>query len=132
MSNMKKLYKGIQLAYEEHNQTAKFYYLAGCDTFVNVPHILKRLENFDYKRPHIIGGYSFHHICYKNKNQTFSSVRYPSGGAGFFLSAGTMEMMYPKIEPFFQNDWPIEGKPYSDGKKCFRFNMNKSSLYSGS
>jgi hypothetical protein len=127
-SNMKKLYKGMQIAYREHNQTAKFYYLAGCDTFVNVPHILKRLESFDYTRPSIIGGYPFGHICYKNKNQTLPGVTYPSGGAGFFLSAGMMEKMYPEIEPFFQNDWPNEEKPYSDGKKFFylRFHMNQS------
>ncbi len=127
VSNMQKLYKGMQIAYREHNQTAKFYYLAGCDTFINVPHILKRLENFDYQKPHIIGGYAFGHSCYKKKNITLPGVTYPSGGAGFFLSAAMMERMYPKIEPFFQDDWPIEQKPYSDGKKScylFFFSMN--------
>ncbi len=119
LSNMKKVSKGMQLAYKEHNQTAKFYYLAGCDTFINIPHILKRLENFDYQKPYVIGGYPFTHQCFKNKNVTLARISYPSGGAGFFLSAGMMEMMYPKIEPFFENDWPIEGAPYNDGKKFF-------------
>lgn len=119
VSNMQKLYKGMQIAYREHNQTAKFYYLAGCDTFINVPHILKRLENFDYQKPYVIGGYPFGHPCYKKKNITLAGITYPSGGAGFFLSAGLMEMMYPKLEPFFLEDWPIEQKPYSDGKTLF-------------
>lgn len=118
-SNMKKLYRGLKLAYQEHNDTAKFYYLAGCDTFVNVPHILKRLENFDYQRPLIVGGYAYQHACYKNRNQTIGDINYPSGGAGFFLSATMMTMMYPKIEPFFQNHWPNEEKPYSDGKRTY-------------
>lgn len=117
VSNMKKIYEGMQIAYREHNQTAKFYFLAGCDTFINVPHLLKRLDNFDYKKPYTIGGHPFGHTCYRKKNQTSGSVSYPSGGAGFFLSAGMMAMMYPQLNPFFQNDWPIEKVPYSDGMK---------------
>jgi len=118
---MKKLYKGMQIAYREHNQTAKFYFLAGCDTFVNVPHLLKRLDSFDYTRPLVIGGYPFGHICYRKKTETLANIQYPSGGAGFFLSARLMDMMYPKIDPFFEEDWPIEQKPYSDGKTLFFF-----------
>ena len=119
-SNMKKLYKGMEIAYREHNQSAKFYFLAGCDTFINVPHLLKRLESFDYRRPYIIGGHFFYYTCYKNKNETLPGIWYPSGGAGFFISAGLMEMMYPKLEPFFQNDWPDNEAPYSDGNILFR------------
>jgi hypothetical protein len=116
-SNMKKLYVGMQLAYREHNQTAKFYYVAGCDTFVNVPHILKRLDSFNYTQPLVVGGYPFGHNCYIKKNVTTYGITYPSGGAGFFLSARMMEMMYPKLTDFFEKDWPISEKPYSDGKE---------------
>ncbi len=116
-SNMKKLYVGMQLAYQAHNNTAKFYYLAGCDTFINVPHILKRLESFNHTQPLIIGGYAFGHKCYIEKKETKYGVTYPSGGAGFFLSARMVEMMYPKLNSFFEKDWPISDKPYSDGKK---------------
>lgn len=118
-SNMKKLYQGMQIAYQEHNRTGKFYFLAGCDTFVNVPHLLKRLDSFDHTKPLVIGGYPFGHICVKDKNRTVGSIRYPSGGAGFFLSAGMMEMMYPQINPFFEKHWPTERFPWSDGKKFF-------------
>ena len=116
LSNMKKLYIGLQIAFREHNQTAKFYYLAGCDTFINVPHLVKRLNNFDYTQPLVIGGYPFGHKCYVKKNETSYSISYPSGGAGFFLSARLLEMMYHKLTPFFENDWPMEEKPYNDGK----------------
>ncbi|CAF3344027.1 unnamed protein product [Rotaria sp. Silwood1] len=120
MSNMKKLYEGMKIAYQEHNQTAKFYFLAGCDTFVNVPHLLKRLDEYNHTKALVIGGHPFGHTCYKKKNQTISGVTYPSGGAGFFLSAALMEMMYPKIDLFFQDDWPNENVPYSDvALNCF-------------
>jgi len=118
-SNMKKLYKGMQIAYEQHNQTGKFYFIAGCDTFVNVPHLLKRLDNFDYTSSHLIGGHPFTYPCYRKKNQTIEGVSYPSGGAGFFVSAGLMKAMYSQIESFFVNDWPTEKAPYSDGKLNF-------------
>jgi hypothetical protein len=118
-SNMKKAYIGMQLAYQEHNQTAKFYFLAGCDTFVNIPHILKRLDGFDYTQPLVIGGYPFKHVCYHKKEQTPDVIVYPSGGAGFLLSARMMEMMYPKLTDFFEEDWPIIDVPYNDGKEFF-------------
>ncbi|CAF4616592.1 unnamed protein product [Rotaria sp. Silwood1] len=114
MSNMKKLYEGMKIAYQEHNQTAKFYFLSGCDTFVNVPHLLKRLDEFNHTKALVIGGHAFNYACYKKKNQTVRRILYPSGGAGFFLSAALMEMMYPKIHLFFQDDWPNENVPYSD------------------
>lgn len=118
-SNMKKLYKGMQLAYEQHNQTGKFYFIAGCDTFVNVPHLLKRLDYFDYTESHLIGGHPFGYSCYRKKTEIVEGVDYPSGGAGLFVSAGLMKTMYSQIESFFVNDWPIEKAPYSDGKLKF-------------
>jgi hypothetical protein len=127
-SNMRKSYIGMQIAYEEHNQTAKFYFLAGCDTFVNVPHILKRLNNFDYTQPVIVGGYPFEHKCYVNKKETAHSITYPSGGAGFFLSARMMEMMYPRLTSYFEDDWLTIKDPFNDGKdfSYFLFNINFS------
>ncbi|CAF3921493.1 unnamed protein product [Rotaria sp. Silwood2] len=114
LSNMKKLYEGLKIAYKEHNQTAKFYFLAGCDTFVNVPHLLKRLDEFNHTKALVIGGHPFGHHCFRKKNQIMVGVQYPSGGAGFFLSAALMEMMYPKIDPFFHDEWPSEKFPYND------------------
>ncbi|CAF1488938.1 unnamed protein product, partial [Rotaria sordida] len=133
VSNMKKLYQGMKIAYQEHNQTAKFYFLAGCDTFVNVPHLLKRLDHFNHTKPLVIGGYPFGHSCFKKKNQTIAGVTYPSGGAGFFLSSALMEMMYPKIDSFFQDHWPTEEVPYSDvALNCLAASLNvQPSIVSG-
>jgi len=122
ISNLKKLYYGMQIAYREHNKTAKFYFLAGCDTFVNIPHLLKRLEKFDYQEPLIIGGYAYTHKCYIKRNETENKISYPSGGAGFFLSAPMMELMQPKLNSYFENDWPLtEDKAHTDGKKRLDF-----------
>jgi hypothetical protein len=51
----------MQIAYKEHNETGKFYFLAGCDTFVNVPDLLKRLDQYDYQQALIIDGYEYTH-----------------------------------------------------------------------
>ncbi|CAF3300320.1 unnamed protein product, partial [Rotaria sp. Silwood2] len=133
MSNMKKLYKGLKIAYKEHNQTAKFYFLAGCDTFVNVPHLLKRLDEFNHTKALVIGGHPFNYPCFRKKTQTIEGVQYPSGGAGFFLSATLMEMMYPKIEQFFQDEWPTEKSPYNDvAVNCLAASLGvKASLVPG-
>ncbi|CAF3942879.1 unnamed protein product [Rotaria sp. Silwood2] len=118
LSNIKKLYRGMQIAYKKHNQTAKFYFLASCDTFVNVPHLLKRLESFDYKQPIIIGGFPSNHTCYVKRNATNDIISYPSGGAGFLLSAHMMKLMVPKLNSYFENDWPLtENTAHTDGKK---------------
>ncbi|CAF3164160.1 unnamed protein product [Rotaria socialis] len=124
MSNMKKLYQGMQIAYQKHKETAKFYFLAGCDTFVNVPHLLKRLDYFNHTEALVIGGNPFEYSCYRQKNQVVQTISYPSGGAGFFLSAAMMEMMYPKLDSFFQNHWPTEKVPYSDvALNCLAYSL---------
>jgi hypothetical protein len=91
LSSIKKLYHGMQIAYREHNETGQFYFLAGCDTFVNVPDLLKRLDQYDYQQVLIIGGYEYTHKCYIKRNETDYKISYPSGGAEFFLSAQMMK-----------------------------------------
>jgi len=108
----------MQIAYREHSETAKFYFLAGCDTFVNVPHLLKRLDRYDYQQPLVIGGHAYSHTCYFKRNETNYKISYPSGGAGFFFSAHMMKLMQPELNSYFENDWPLtEDKAYSDRKK---------------
>ncbi|CAF3093739.1 unnamed protein product [Rotaria sp. Silwood2] len=134
LSNIKKLYRGMQIAYKKHNQTAKFYFLASCDTFVNVPHLLKRLESFDYKQPIIIGGFPSNHTCYVKRNATNDIISYPSGGAGFLLSAHMMKLMVPKLNSYFENDWPLtENTAHTDAAlSCLAHSMGiKSTIVSG-
>ncbi|CAF2996249.1 unnamed protein product [Rotaria sp. Silwood2] len=106
---------------------------AGCDTFVNVPHLLKRLDEFNHTKALVIGGHPFNYPCFRKKTQTIEGVQYPSGGAGFFLSATLMEMMYPKIEQFFQDEWPTEKSPYNDvAVNCLAASLGvKASLVPG-
>ncbi|CAF1459982.1 unnamed protein product [Rotaria sordida] len=134
LSNIKKIYSGMQIAYQNHSRTAKFYFLAECDTFVNVPHLLKRLESFDYKQPVIIGGFPNKHTCYIKRNVTNYISSYLSGGAGFFLSARMMKLMIPKLNSYFEDDWPVtEDKAHADAAlNCLAHSMGiKSTLVPG-
>ncbi|CAF3636707.1 unnamed protein product [Rotaria sp. Silwood1] len=130
-SNIKKIYYGMQIAYKNHNKTAKFYFLAGCDTFVNVPHLLKHLESFNYKQPIIIGGYPNKHVCYVKRNATNDIISYPSGGAGFLLSSHTMNLMIPKLNSYFENDWPLtDDKAHADAAlTCLAHSMGINSTF---
>ncbi len=41
----------------------KWYYLAGWDTFLNVSHVLKRLDSYDYIKPFLIDGHHGVAVC---------------------------------------------------------------------
>lgn len=116
-SNIRKISHGLQIAYQNHSEKAKFYFLASCDTYVNVPHLLKQLEAFNYKKPLIIGGSPEKNKCYVSRNLTKATIEHPSGGGGFLLSAQMMKLLVPKFKSYFENDWSLtEENARSDGK----------------
>lgn len=116
-SNLRKVYDGLEIAFKKHGETAKFYFLSGCDTFVNVPHLLKRLANFDHTQPLLIGGSPSNSKCYTKRKETQDTISYPSGGAGLLLSAQMMKLMVPKLKSYFAVDWPFaDDKAHSDRK----------------
>ncbi|CAF4711371.1 unnamed protein product, partial [Rotaria magnacalcarata] len=41
----------------------KWFYIAGCDTFILPHHLLKRLHGLDYRQPIRIGGHWGQYIC---------------------------------------------------------------------
>ena len=88
-----------------HLNPHKWYYLAGCDTFVNVPHILKRLDAYDYTKPFFIGGHCGTAVCPDGKG-TKHQITFPSGGAGFFISSKLLELMIPHLTNYVENIWP--------------------------
>ncbi|CAF1220542.1 unnamed protein product [Rotaria sp. Silwood1] len=91
----------------------KWFYIAGCDTFVNVEHVLKRLDPFDATQPLLIGGHSGQERCLNAITRKFHPVTFPSGGAGFFFSAKLLELMQPHLSNYVENVWP-KGSESSD------------------
>ncbi|CAF3405734.1 unnamed protein product [Rotaria socialis] len=133
-SNIKKVYNGLEIAYKKHNGTAKFYFVTSCDTFVNVPHLLKRLDSFDYKQPLIIGGFTEKHKCYIKRNLVNYTISYSSSDPGFYLSTQMMKLIVPKLNSHFNNDWPLtEDNEHADAAlNCLAHSMGiKSTAISG-
>mgnify|MGYP001045671752 CR=1 FL=1 len=110
LSNMKKLFYGLQVIYK-HQMTLsiekrqKWFYIHGCDTFILPHHLLKRIEKYDYTQPYLIGGHSGRHECL-GKNRSRTAVEFPSGGAGFFYSFKLLEMLQPHLTDYVENVWP--------------------------
>jgi hypothetical protein len=110
LSNMKKLFYGLQIIYQQQmnislSQRQKWFYIAGCDTFILSHHLLKRLDGLDYTKPILLGGHSGTHPCLGTINSKMT-VEFPSGGAGFFFSMKLLEMMQPHLTNFVENIWP--------------------------
>ena len=110
LSNMKKLFYGLQVIYRRQmnlsrNQRQKWFYIAGCDTFILPHHLLKRLDGLDYRKPLLVGGHSGQHPCLDRGKSKFV-VEFPSGGAGFFFSFKLLEIMQPHLTNYVENVWP--------------------------
>ena len=110
LSNMKKLFYGLQMIYKQQmrlpiEKRQKWFYIIGCDTFILPHHLLKRLEKYDYTQPYLIGGHSGHHGCL-GKSRSQIEVEFPSGGAGFFFSMKLLENMQPYLTDYVENIWP--------------------------
>ncbi|CAF4142844.1 unnamed protein product [Rotaria sp. Silwood2] len=110
LSNMKKLFYGLQIIYQQQmnlslSQRQKWFYIAGCDTFILPHHLLKRLDGLDYKMPIRVGGHWGHAGC-PGPNGTTFTAEFPSGGAGFFFSMKLLEIMQPHLINYVENVWP--------------------------
>jgi hypothetical protein len=110
LSNMKKLFYGLQIIYQQQmnleiNLRQKWFYIAGCDTFILPHHLLKRLDGLDYRKPIRVGGHWGRHSC-PGPNQTQFQTEFPSGGAGFFFSMKLLEIMQPHLTNYVENVWP--------------------------
>ncbi|CAF1412077.1 unnamed protein product [Rotaria sordida] len=110
LSNVKKLFYGLQIIYQQQmnlsvNQRQKWFYIAGCDTFIIPYHLLKRLDGLDYRKPILLGGHTGRHTCPRKNGGTFI-IEFPSGGAGFFFSIKLLEIMQPHLTNYVENIWP--------------------------
>ncbi|CAF3636726.1 unnamed protein product [Rotaria sp. Silwood1] len=110
LSNIKKIFYGLQIIYQQQmnlpiNQRQKWFYIAGCDTFILPHHLLKRLDGLDYTKAIRVGGHWGHANC-PGPNGTSYTAEFPSGGAGFFFSMKLLEIMQPHLINYVENVWP--------------------------
>jgi hypothetical protein len=68
LSNMKKLFSSLQMIYQQQmnislSQRQKWFYIAGCDTFIFPHHLVKLLDGLDYRKPIFLGGHTDTHQC---------------------------------------------------------------------
>lgn len=128
ISNMKKIFYGLDIIYKEQQiktQEArqKWFYLAGCDTYINVEHIIKRLDSFDYRQPLLIGGHAGKETCFNTITKKSHPITFPSGGAGFFFSAGLLELMQPHLSNYVKNIWPHHSEVSDVALTCLAFQL---------
>ncbi|CAF1499709.1 unnamed protein product, partial [Rotaria sp. Silwood1] len=110
LSNMKKLFYVLQIIYQQQmnlsvDQRQKWFYIAGCDTFILPHHLIKRLDGLDYRKPTRVGGHWGCCECPGPKGATFRA-EFPSSGAGFFFSIRLLEIMQPHLTNYIENVWP--------------------------
>ncbi len=119
LSNMKKIFYGLQIIYKQqqkkpYKQRQKWFYVAGCDTYVNVEHILKRLDPYDHTQPLLIGGFMHEHeSCRDVTTKKSHRIIFPSGAGGIFFSSKLLEIMQPHLSNYIENVWP-GNSPASD------------------
>ncbi len=127
LSNIKKLFYGLQIIYKQQmllpsDGRQKWFYIAGCDTFIFVPHLLKRLDGYNHTQALLIGSDIGTEQCPGDKNTNFS-IPFPSGGAGFFFSFKLLEIMQPHLSYYLENIW-FPDSPLSDvALTCLAFRL---------
>jgi hypothetical protein len=102
---MKRIFYSLQIVYNQQKKSLnphKWYYLGGYDTFINVPHVLKKLDSYDYTKPFFLGGLSNFTTCLDDKGQQHD-IEYPSSNAGLFLSSKLLASMIPHLTDFMEN-----------------------------
>ncbi|CAF4004670.1 unnamed protein product [Rotaria sp. Silwood1] len=109
-SNTKKIFHGLELIYRQQqaidpSKRHKWYVLVGCDTFVNVPHLLKQLESYNFTQPYFIGGSVGEQMCY-HKNGTAYKSLFIGGNTAHVLSAALVEALYPHLSVYVESIWP--------------------------
>ncbi len=73
---------------------AKWFYITGCDAFVMCDNLLNALDSYDYNKPCLVGGHCGIALV---DNEP---LLYPSGGPGFALSRGLLDLIAPSILDF--------------------------------
>jgi hypothetical protein len=94
-SSTYKQWYGLKHMYQLH-PNAKFFFLIGTDTYINVQNLLNMLKTYNPLEKIYLGGHGDTRIIIENRKLT--QIYFHSGGAGFILSNSTMKMVYPIID----------------------------------
>ncbi|CAF1378893.1 unnamed protein product [Didymodactylos carnosus] len=109
LSNMKKTFYGMPVIYKEQlakpvEMRQKWFYLIGDDTYVNVRHLIKRLDPYDYQQAYFVGGSSGKEVCYE-VDGTRNPITFGGGGAGLLFSWKLFELLQPNLTDYVDNKW---------------------------
>lgn len=85
-----KQFLGLKYIYD--NYKFKYVHCCGTDTFINVPKLLKLLNEFNFNEPLYIGGHGCVRKIY-GKDYYFHS-----GGPGFSISKSCIHILYPILD----------------------------------
>ncbi|CAF1444876.1 unnamed protein product, partial [Rotaria sordida] len=83
----------------------KWYVLIGCDTYINVPHLLKQLEPYNFTQPYFIGGSVGEQMCYHKKGTAYKSL-FIGGNTAHVFSAALVQALYPHLSVYVESIWP--------------------------
>jgi hypothetical protein len=120
-SNMKKLFDGLRMVYQEQiklplMQQPKWFYITTCDTFILPHHLLKRIDGLNFAQPLLVGGQSTLYQCPGPKGKRFY-IDQPSVNAGYFLSIKALELLQPHLNNYSEKVWK-DSPELSDAALC--------------
>jgi hypothetical protein len=84
-----KQYYGLKYIYE--NYKPKFVFMAGSDTYINVPKLLRYLRILNHEESLYIGG----HGDYRRVGE--KNIYFHSGGGGFIITLPCLALLYPGL-----------------------------------
>ncbi|CAF3233403.1 unnamed protein product [Rotaria socialis] len=109
-SNTKKIFYGLESIFRQQkaihpSKRHKWYFLVGCDTYVNVPHLLKQLDPYNFTAPYFIGGSVGEAMCFHKNGAGFKST-FVGGNTAHILSAALVEAVHPHLSVYIESTWP--------------------------
>ncbi len=95
------------LKYINDNYNYKFVYVCGTDTYINIPKMLRFIQDYDHNNNLYIGGYGSYHINFIHRY-----FYYHDGGAGFIITKNTLNKLYPYLIDM-NSEWEKMCKEYN-------------------
>lgn len=90
-STLDKQFKGLKWLLD--HSPSDFYLFAGTDNYINIPNLLKELNNHDPTKDLYIGGHG------STRSIVYKSIYFHSGGAGFIISHPLLVKMFQIYTP---------------------------------
>lgn len=109
LSSIEILLHSLKIIFNQDKQSHKSYkwfYFGGDRTYINIDHLLKRLEDYDHTRPLFLGNPSSRQTTCKNRQGRKHSVNYSSINTGVILSSKLVQLMIS--QPAEQNTGDVD------------------------